>query len=45
VRRTLLIAALLSVLVACSGPGEPVEEPGIDVIDVSGPLDASVLSS
>ncbi|HSK07441.1 MAG TPA: hypothetical protein VK990_07990, partial [Acidimicrobiia bacterium] len=42
-RRTLLIAALLSILVACSGSGEPVEEPGIDVIDVSGPLDASAL--
>ena len=38
-----IIAALLSILVACSGSGEPVEEPGIDVIDVSGPLDASAL--
>ena len=43
VRQTLLIAALLSILVACSGPGESGGEPGIDVIDVSGPLDASAL--
>lgn len=43
VRRTLLTAALLSILAACSGSGEPLEEPGIDVIDVSGPLDASAL--
>jgi membrane-bound serine protease (ClpP class) len=43
VRRTLLKAALLSILVACSGSGEPVEVAGIDVIDVSGPLDASAL--
>lgn len=43
VRPTLLAAALLSIVVACSSAGEPAEEPGIDVIDVSGPLDASAL--
>lgn len=39
--RTLLIAALLLLVVGCSGDTEA--EPGIDVIDVSGPLDASAL--
>jgi membrane-bound serine protease (ClpP class) len=43
VRRTLLAAALLFFLVACSSAGEQGEEPGIEVIDVSGPLDASAL--
>jgi membrane-bound serine protease (ClpP class) len=41
VRRTLLVAGLLLVVAACSGDLEG--EPGIDVIDVSGPLDASAL--
>jgi membrane-bound serine protease (ClpP class) len=41
VRRLILLIALLAVAVACSD--EPVAEPGIDVIDVSGPLDASAL--
>jgi membrane-bound serine protease (ClpP class) len=41
VRRTLLITGLLFVVAACSSEGEA--EPGIDVIDVSGPLDASAL--
>jgi membrane-bound ClpP family serine protease len=41
VRRTLLITGLLLVVAACSGESEA--EPGIDVIDVSGPLDASAL--
>jgi len=41
VRRTLLLAGLLLLVAACSGDGEG--EPGIDVIDVSGPLDASAL--
>ena len=40
-RRTLLITGLLLVVAACSGESEA--EPGIDVIDVSGPLDASAL--
>ena len=40
-RRTLLLAGLLLLAAACSGDGEG--EPGIDVIDVSGPLDASAL--
>ena len=40
-RRTLLITGLLFVVAACSSEGEA--EPGIDVIDVSGPLDASAL--
>jgi membrane-bound serine protease (ClpP class) len=40
VRRTLLVAGLLLVA-ACSGDAEG--ESGIDVIDVSGPLDASAL--
>ena len=40
-RRTLLIAGLLLLVAACSGDGDA--EPGIDVIDVSGPLDASAL--
>lgn len=43
VRRTLLTAAVFFIVVACSATGEPDEEPGIDVIDVSGPLDASAL--
>ena len=41
VRRVILLAALLAAVVACSD--EATEEPGIDVIDVSGPLDASAL--
>jgi membrane-bound serine protease (ClpP class) len=41
VRRTFLIVGLLAFVVACSE--EPSAEPGIDVIDVSGPLDASAL--
>jgi len=41
VRRTLLIAVVLLLVAACSGDGEG--EPGIDVIDVSGPLDTSAL--
>jgi membrane-bound serine protease (ClpP class) len=41
VRRTVLLFALLVVAVACSD--EPSGEAGIDVIDVSGPLDASAL--
>ena len=40
-RRTLLITCLLLVVAACSSEGE--NEPGIDIIDVSGPLDASAL--
>ena len=40
-RRTLLITGLLLLVAACSGDGDA--EPGIDVIDVSGPLDASAL--
>ena len=40
-RRTLLIACLLLLVGACSGDADT--EPGIDVIDVSGPLDASAL--
>ena len=40
-RRTLLVAGLFLVVVACSG--DTGREPGIDVIDVSGPLDASAL--
>ena len=40
-RRTLLIAGLLVLVGACSGDADA--EPGIDVIDVSGPLDASAL--
>ena len=40
-RRTLLVAGLFLVVAACSGDGDG--EPGIDVIDVSGPLDASAL--
>ena len=40
-RRTLLVAGLLLLVAACSGDGDA--EPGIDVIDVSGPLDASAL--
>ena len=40
-RRTLLLAGLLLLVAACSGDAEG--EPGIDVIDVSGPLDASAL--
>jgi membrane-bound ClpP family serine protease len=43
VRRVLLRAALLFFVAACSSAGEPGQEPGIDVIDVSGPLDASAL--
>jgi membrane-bound serine protease (ClpP class) len=43
VRRTLLAAALLFLIVACSSVGEQGAEPGIEVIDVSGPLDASAL--
>jgi len=43
VHRTLLTAALLSIVVACSSAGEPAEELGIDVFDVSGTLDASAL--
>jgi membrane-bound serine protease (ClpP class) len=41
VRRTLLLAGLVLLVAACSGDGEG--EPGIDVVDVSGPLDASAL--
>jgi membrane-bound serine protease (ClpP class) len=41
VRRATVIASLLFLVVACSD--EPAAEPGIDVIDVSGPLDASAL--
>jgi len=41
VRRTLLLTGLLLLVAACGGDGE--SEPGIDVIDVSGPLDASAL--
>ncbi|MGH8942095.1 MAG: NfeD family protein [Acidimicrobiia bacterium] len=40
-RRTLLVAGLFLFVVACSSGGDG--EPGIDVIDVSGPLDASAL--
>ncbi len=40
-RRTFLVAGLFLVVVACSSDGDG--EPGIDVIDVSGPLDASAL--
>ena len=40
-RRTLLIVCLLLLVGACSGHADT--EPGIDVIDVSGPLDASAL--
>jgi membrane-bound ClpP family serine protease len=36
-----MLVALLALAAACSN--EPAEEPGIDVIDVSGPLDASAL--
>jgi membrane-bound serine protease (ClpP class) len=41
VRRVLLLAALILSIAACSGLSEG--DPGIDVIDVSGPLDASAL--
>jgi membrane-bound serine protease (ClpP class) len=41
VRRATVIATLLFLVVACSDG--PAAEPGIDVIDVSGPLDASAL--
>ena len=41
-RRILLTAALLLVVAACSDVGDA-GEPGIDVIDVSGPLDALAL--
>ncbi|HWL50335.1 MAG TPA: NfeD family protein [Acidimicrobiia bacterium] len=40
-RRTLLVTGLLLIVAACSGDIDA--EPGIDVIDVSGPLDASAL--
>ena len=40
-RRTFLVAGLFLVVAACSSDGDG--EPGIDVIDVSGPLDASAL--
>ena len=40
-RRTLLVTGLLLLVAACSGDSNA--EPGIDVIDVSGPLDASAL--
>ena len=41
VRRTLLLVALLTLVSACSSDAG--SEAGIDVIDVSGPLDASAL--
>jgi membrane-bound ClpP family serine protease len=41
VRRTFLLAGLLVFVAACSE--DPSTEPGIDVVDVSGPLDASAL--
>jgi membrane-bound ClpP family serine protease len=41
VRRIICLVALLVLIVACSD--QPAAEPGIDVIDVSGPLDASAL--
>ena len=40
-RRTLFLTGLLLLVAACSGENEA--EQGIDVIDVSGPLDASAL--
>jgi membrane-bound serine protease (ClpP class) len=41
VRRLILLVALLALAAACSD--QPAAEPGIDVIDVSGPLDALAL--